>query len=365
MDWSLLIFIFVVLFFAYRGYKRGLLKSVSRVASLVAGYVAVLLYTEQVSTILESQSQLHGIVSYVSAALILFFGAAIGVSFLFWLVEKLLPTSEDTSVASSLGGATVGLVIGVIAAIVIVWTFAFVRDMRPKEDLDAVANIKESRIEHLASRVASKAVNIALSMSSAKPEVINLGTALIAAPAEIAQHAQRLTASNDLNRLLGDPKNQAVLNRGDIGAVKKLPAFRQLAKNPDMLALAKSAGMLGESADNTQAGETALARQITNIWKRTQRVKNNKRAQEILSDPEFQQKVQSGNPIDLLTNVRLLELADIIFADNAAPANTKNNSSNSVQPNDSLQQISEEEIKIFSWVDENGRIHYSDIKDKP
>ncbi len=161
MDWSLLIFIFVALFFAYRGYKRGLLKSVSRVLSLVAGYVAVILYTEQVSTILESQSQLHGIVSYVSAALILFFGAAIGVSFLFWLVEKLLPTSEDTSVASSLGGATVGLVIGVIAAIVIVWTFAFVRDMRPKEDLDAVANIKESRIEHLASRAGGMVIGSA------------------------------------------------------------------------------------------------------------------------------------------------------------------------------------------------------------
>ncbi len=365
MDWSLLIFIFVVLFFVYRGYKRGLLKSVSRVLSLVAGYVAAIFYTEQVSAILESQYQLHGIVSYVSTALVLFFGAAIAVSLLFWLFEKLLPATEDTSVASSLGGATVGLLIGVIAAIVIVWTFAFVRDTRPVEDLDAVAKIKDSRIERLASRVASKAVNTALSMASAKPEVTNLSTALIAAPAEIAQHAQRLTASNDLNRLLGDPKNQAVLNRGDIGAVKKLPAFQQLAKNPDMLALARSAGMLGESTDNTQAGEAALARQIIDIWKRTQRVKNNKRAQEILNDPEFQQKVQSGNAIDLLTNAHLLELADIIFADNAAPANTRNNNSNSVQPDDSLQEISEEEVKIFSWVDENGRIHYSDVEGEP
>ena len=132
-----------------------------------------------------------------------------------------------------------------------------------------------------------------------------------------------------------------------------------------MLALARSAGMLGESTDNTQAGETALARQITDIWQRTQRVKNNKRAQEILNDPEFQQKVQSGNPIDMLTNVGLLELADIIFSDTAVPADARNNDSNSVQPDSSLQEISEEQIKIFSWVDEDGRIHYSDVESKP
>ena len=46
-----------------------------------------------------------------------------------------------------------------------------------------------------------------------------------------------------------------------------------------------------------------------------QRVKNDARVQEIVSDPQFQQKLQSGNPLDLLTDLRLLELANIIFAD--------------------------------------------------
>lgn len=29
MDWSLIIFLIVILFFAYRGYRKGLLKSVA------------------------------------------------------------------------------------------------------------------------------------------------------------------------------------------------------------------------------------------------------------------------------------------------------------------------------------------------
>jgi len=360
MDWSLLLFIVVMLFFAYRGYKKGLLKSLSRIFSLVAGYIAAILYTEQFSAVLESQYQLQGIIGFLTAALVLFFSAAIAVSILFWIFAKLLPATDSPSTASSLGGATVGLMIGVIVAIAIVWTYAFVRDIHFAKDADTEANLNPSKIESLASNVASKVVNTALSMGSARPEITNLGTALIASPAEIAQHAKRLSSSNDLNELLSDPGNQALLNRGDVAAVKNLPALRKLARNPDMLALAKSAGIVDDSVNNSGAVETALAEQLTDIWGRVHRVRNDQRVQEILNDPEFQQKIQSGNPIDLLTNARLLELADIIYADEALPGDE----SDSVKPESSQQPSSEEKVKIFSWVDEDGRIHYSDSEDE-
>ncbi|MBT8434066.1 MAG: CvpA family protein [Gammaproteobacteria bacterium] len=363
MDWSLLLFIVVMLFFAYRGYKKGLFKSLSRILSLVAGYIAAILYAGPFSAVLGSQYQLQGIVGFLAAALILFFSAVIAVSILFWILAKLLPATDSPSTASSLGGATVGLVIGVIVAIAIIWTYAFVRDIHFARD--AEANFKPGKIERLASNVASKVVNSALSMGSARPEITNLGTALIASPAEIAQHARRLSSSNDLNELLRDPDNQALLNRGDVAAVKNLPALRKLARNPDMLALAKYAGIVDDSANNSDAVETALATQLTDIWGRVHRVRNDRRVQEILNDPEFQQKIQSGNPIDLLTNARLLELADIIYADEAAPSGAGQVESNSVQPESSRQPSSEEKMKIFSWVDEDGRIHYSDTEGEP
>ena len=365
MDWSLVIFILVVLFFVYRGYQKGLLRSLSRIISLVAGYVVAILYTEQVAAILDSQYQLQGIVWLVATALILFFATAVMVNILFWLLAKLLPSPESASIAGSLGGAMVGLVIGVIAAIAIVWTFMFVRDMRQAQFADATINTKQTRIESLASRAASMAVHAAMSVSSAKPEVTNLSTALMASPAEIAQHAQRLSGSDDLNSLLADPEAQALLNRGDVDAVRNLPALQRLARNPDLLALAKSAGMLGNSSNNSRAVETALASHITDIWQRMRRVRDDQRVQQILNDPEFQQKIQSGNPFDLLTNARLLELADIIYADEPVPDDTNNGGSSSMQPESSLQKKPEEEIKIFKWVDEDGRIHYSNIEEKP
>ena len=168
-----------------------------------------------------------------------------------------------------------------------------------------------------------------------------------------------------MNNLLGDPETQALLDRGDVKAVRNLPALRQLARNPDMLALAESAGLLNDTDSGSQAVEAALASHITDIWRRTNRVRNDQRVQQILNDPGFQQKLQTGNPLDLLTDTRLLKLADIIYADETLSDEANTASPGSIQPANGPQPGADGEIKIFSWVDEDGRVHYSDTEKKP
>ncbi len=360
MDWSLIIFITVVAYFAYRGYQKGLLKSLSRVLSLLAGYVASIIFTGQTADIVGSVFELQGIVTFVIAALFLFIAGGIAVSFLFLLIGKLLPEKETPSAASSLGGAALGSGVGVAIAFIIVWTFAFVRDIRPEIETVASVETEMSSIENLTNQVAGKVVNTAMSLTSAEPEITKLSTALVKAPAEVALQAKRLASSNDLSALLGDPRNQAMLNSGDVKAVQKLPAFQQLMNNTDMLALAKSAGMLSEPAD-TGGVEVALAGQLVDIWGRMQRVQNNSRVQEILADPEFQQKIQSNNPVDLFTNARLLELADIIFSDTATPGNTTDKTASSVQSESSLPAVPKKPTRIHSWTDKEGVMHFTDV----
>ena len=262
--------------------------------------------------------QLQGIAAFITASLILFIGAGFAVNLLFWIVTKLLIEDETVSWPSSIGGAVLGSVVGVLLAIVIVWTYALLRDIHPTTKFDTATQTSPSEVEHLVSKVAGKAVNTAMSLSSAEPEVARLSAALVESPAEIGQQAQRLIQSQDLAALLQDPNNQAILNSGDTAALQQLPAFQQLVKNPDLQALARSAGMLDSVAVSNQTVEAELAGQLTDIWSRMQRLKNDARMQEILADPEFQRKIQSGNPMELLTNPRLLELADVIFSDNAA-----------------------------------------------
>ena len=364
MDWSLILFIIVLAFFAYRGYRKGLLKSLSRVLGLIAGYLAAILYARYVSTLVESNTPLQGIAAFVAASLILFIGAGIVINLLFRVMEGLMPEKQGESKGSSYGGAAVGLMAGLAVAVVLVWTFGFVRDMQPERKVATPAQAPKSAIETFANTAASEVVSMALSLSSAKPEIVSLSTALIESPGEIAQQAQRLANSNDINALLRDPANQAVINANDLDALQALPAFQQLARNPDLLALTKSAGMLDE-ANNTAAVEIELASQITDIWGRMQRMKDDKRVQEILSDPEFQQKIQSGNPVDMLSNSKLLELADIIFADES-PANMngsgqQNKQTNTAQAdNSSTEKPAKKGTLIYSWTDKNGKTHYSD-----
>lgn len=357
---SLFLFLILVLFFAYRGYKKGLFKSIVKVLSLIAGYAATILYILPVSSVLEAKFQLSGIAAFIIASTVLFIGAFVSVNLLLRLVGKLWSKSKDKSTVSAIGGAVVGSLVGIIVAIVLVWGFTLANNLRPVAPGQVLTEKPSSLIERVAKQVVRHVAEVILSATSTSPELKNLSRVLIETPGEISQQVQRLAKSNDLNALFGDPGNQAVLNSGDAGAVQQLPAFQRLVKNPDMLSLAKSAAMLGESGDNVELAETTLAVQTTETWLRVQQVKNDQRVQEIMNNPEFLAKLQSGNPLDLLTNSKLLELANIIFEDKNA--GNRSATSEVKQP---LPDTIKKQTKIYSWTDDEGRVYYSDVDPKP
>ena len=395
MDWPLIVFVVVIIYFGYRGFRHGFMKSVARILSLVAGYAAAILFAGDVSEIVEAQVQLQGIAAFVTASLILFVGAGFVVNLFFWLLQKAFFSETRISTASALGGAAVGSLVGLLLALVVVWTVGLVRDLRPAEivaggqlpdgglaagsglvpnrvsALDATAKAPASKIEKLANQVASKAVGSAMSLGDASPEVVNLSSALMASPAEVTQQAKRVMDSKALAELLRDPANQAVLNSGDYQAVAGLPAFQKLVRDPDLQALARSTGMLEAGGADNQAVADELAVQLTDIWGRVQRVKNHPRVQEIIVDAEFQQKIQSGNPMDLLTNAKLLELANIVFADDLPPAEGNypgaaqiptGQSAGDVAPQQPAVQKKKPKKQLYRWTDKDGRIYYSDVK---
>ena len=348
MDWSLILFIAVVLFFAWRGFRNGLYKSLARVVSLLAGYGCAILFTGKLTPLIESEFGLAGIAGFITASLILFAGASFAVSLIFWLVGKLLLDPGPPSTASAAGGGAIGSLVGVLLALIVVWTWGFVRGMQPVAD--SVAHTPPGKIEALANRAASGVVASAMDLGSAQPEVSNLSAALVASPGEIAQRGKRLLENKDLIDLINKPENQRLLDSGDISRVQSLPEFQRLVRDPDLQALASAAGMDQESG---AAMEAKLAQQLTETWNRVQRVKNNRRVQEIINNPEFLQRVRSGNPLELINNAELLELADIIFADESPLA----------EPRDTAASAeSGGEARVYRWTDSSGRVQYSDQK---
>ena len=124
-----------------------------------------------------------------------------------------------------------------------------------------------------------------------------------------------------------------------------------------MIAMARVTGY-GEGDDL----ERELAQQVTDIWERTQRVKNHPRFQAIVSDPEFIAVAQSGNPLALLTDSRLLELADIIFEDDGNPTRGSSDLSGDLPglPTGEPDGSAPRQTQIYQWTDSSGRLHFSD-----
>ena len=83
--------------------------------------------------------------------------------------------------------------------------------------------------------------------------------------------------------------------------------------------------------------------------------------------------MQSGNTLELLSDDRLLELASIVFGDaegagaelapldSPAAAPTPSKQIKSAEPRKAADPATKKK-KIYTWTDENGRLHISDVK---
>lgn len=345
MNWSLILFVVVVALFAWRGFRSGFVKSVARVLAVVAGYAAAILFAGELSRLLEARFGLQGIAAFAAASAALFLLAASVVLLLSWLLRRFIPGDGRITLPSAIGGGVVGALVGVLLAIVIVWSFAFVRDFAPGRGPVALAATPGNSLEDFANRVAGRAVSAAMSAGDVQPELARISSAMMENPAEMALRTRRLMESAELQALMQDPRNRRILDSGQAELVQKMPAFRALVANPDMIEMARVTGY-GEGGDL----EAHLAQQFTDIWGRTQSVKKDPRFQAIVNDPEFVATVQSGNPLALLTDSRLLELAEIIFEEK--PVATPD-----VMPAPPLK-----ETEIYQWTDSSGRVHFSDKK---
>ena len=346
MSLSFLLFVVVVALFAWRGFRSGLLKALARVLAVVAGYAAAIVFGGRVAGVFEDRFGLQGLLALGAASAALFVGAAALVTLLFWILQRFLPRKQEVSIPSAVGGGVVGGLVGVLFAIVIVWAFAFVRDMAPGAGGNTVAGAAAGGLEAFANRVAGRAVSTAMSAADVEPEIARFSGAVLADPAEMTQRTQRLMESPELQALIQDPRNRQVLDSGNAERVQELPAFRALVANPDLVEMARIAGY----ADGPER-EAELAAKFTDIWGRTQRVKNDPRVREIVNDPEFRAAVESGNPVALLGNRQLFDLAGIIFADDSLPdAATQFESADPARA----------PTKIYQWTDSSGRTHFSD-----
>lgn len=342
---SWLLFAILVGIFTYRGYRQGIWVAASRLLSLVLAYVSALLFSPRLAPLIESHTVIKGMAAYVSAGLVLFLGTSLLLSFLFSLFAK---RARVPSTLSSALGAVMGFGIGSVVGLVAVFAFSYLVEVWPGSSV-SLRDRPPNAIERLARGSASKVMSWIGSFSDMEPATAKLSAALVSEPRKVISHVQNLQRNPDMQTLFSEPRYQAVLSQGDVEAIRQLPPFQNLVVSEDMQALMEVSGLDESARDN----EVVLAEQISKLWQRSDRIKNDARLSALLDDPELRDQLEGGNPAVLLNNEKFMEVVKLLLQDSP-------DTSAATQPQG--RQSAAEPAEIYRWVDADGNVHYGDSK---
>jgi len=341
MDISLIIFIAIVIIAAFRGYKTGLIAIIIRIVSLLGAYVAALLFAKPFGQWLQNTTDIQGLWTYPLAGMILFVGTSLLLSMIFSFSSKLMVKEKQlVSTASSLSGALLGGLVGVLIAIFAVWFFSTIKEVINTKKGQPI--IPPTQIEQTSKELAAKVVTVVVEKVSEQPELAAASGALLANPAENMARIQRINQSGGFKKLFKNESMQVVLDSGNSQAVKSRPEFQRLVNNSDFIALSKAFGF----SENSGEMQQQVADKMTTVWMQIKTIQFDPEFNSRLKDPEIQTMLKSGDIYSMMTSKKVEELLNII--------------SSVKLPDGILTNTKVENKSVNRWVDEKGRVHYSD-----
>lgn len=357
-----IIFIVCVALFAFIGYRKGIIKLTFRFLSLLGAYIAAILFTASLGSYLNENSQLNGILGYLVAGLTLFIATSLILSALFAIINKLI-TRDDAklSTPAKVAGGAAGALVGGIVGILLVWVISISGQLLEPSNpalVDHETPEDMGVVEHMAKKITGSAIKTAITATTDQPEFAELTSKLLESPQVAIQHMRGITDSTEFRDLFLAARNQQILNSGNIDQIKQIPAFKQLMANQHFQAI--SEGII--DPDSELSYDDQMAEKIRDMWARAQFVKNDPATQAVFNDPELKQLINQGNLLQLLNSQKVVELFERIMSEEA---NQYSEQLKQLAPLTTLTKTTEEAVKknkIYKWVDEHGRVHYSDKK---
>ncbi|HSC67519.1 MAG TPA: CvpA family protein [Cellvibrio sp.] len=396
-----IVFFALLAFFTWRGYQKGFIGSITRVLGWIVAYPAAIILTRPVAKLLMQHTALDGLIVYFIAGTAIFLLVSLLVSLLLRLLASFIPDNDTTQVGSKIGGAGIGVLMGALVGLLVVYAMGLVLTptVQPpqQEQASTTTSINEatgdierapaigvpqirdldksndSFIEASAKKLIGSAAGAAVDLALDDKTTTQITKAFVQDPQSMLTHVQQVTNSGQMKELIADEKIQSILTTGDTNALMREPGFQQLMDDPSVQAL------LSQSEVASSEGSQAAAEKMVQAWNRVQTIKHDPRVIAIISDPEFQQQLNSSNKLPLMMNPKLNQLTEIIFNSETTPANgmtgyqvqDMKDSSVNIPANDPANETTVDEdtkpkTTIYRWTDEKGQVHYSDkpIKDK-
>jgi uncharacterized membrane protein required for colicin V production len=401
MHISTIVFFALLAFFTWRGYQKGFIQSITRILSWIVAYPAAIFFTKPLAKWLIANTALDGLLVYFIAGTSIFLAVSLIVTLLLNLLAKLIPENETTEKSSKIGGAGVGVLMGAIIGLLVVYGLNLITTPKPSpatiasnnnatEDtapqnestttavgVPRITDLEKSRdsfIEASAKKLIGTAAATAVDLALDDKTTTQVTKAFVEDPQSMLTNVQQVVNNDQLKELMADEKIQSIMTTGDTHALMNSPAFKELMNNPNVQSL------MTQSAVGSDAGSQAAAEKMITAWNRVQTIKHDPRVIAIISDPEFQQQLNSPNKLQLMMNPKLNQLTEIIFSNETIPANgmtkyqvrdvnttnqTDAATSNNIQPAQA-EDDGKAPATIYRWTDENGQVHYSDkpVQDK-
>jgi uncharacterized membrane protein required for colicin V production len=400
MHITTIVFFALLAFFTWRGYQKGFIGSITRVLGWIVAYPAAIVFTKPVAKLIMQHTSLDGLIVYFIAGSAIFLLVSFLVSLLLNLLAKFIPETDATQVGSRIGGASVGVLMGALVGLLVVYAIGLlltpktqplqqeqVSDISLADNSDTTNNThrapatgvphvrdlaksNDSFIEASAKKLMGNAAATAVDLALDDKTTTQITKAFVENPQSMLTHVQQVANDGQMKNLMADEKIQSILTTGDTNALLRDPGFQELMNNPSVQAL------MSQSDVKSEAGAQAAAEKMVQAWSRVQTIKHDPRVIAIISDPEFQQQLNSSNKLPLMMNPKLNQLTEIIFSSEATPANGMGNyqvqdinegaTDTAPATNNAADEESKPAVTIYRWTDENGRVHYSDkpVKDK-
>lgn len=397
MHLTTIVFFALLAFFTWRGYQQGFIGSITRVLGWIVAYPAAILFTKPTAKLLMQYTALDGLIVYFIAGAAIFLLVSFLVSLLLNLLAKLIPETTATRIGSRIGGASVGVLMGALVGLLVVYAISVAltpkaqpaqqehtnQELMAESESDAhqvpatdvphirdLAKSNDSFIEASAKKLIGSAAATAVNLTLKDETTTQITQAFVENPQSMLTHVQQVANDGQMQNLMADENIQSILTTGDTQALIHDPAFKALMNNPSVRAL------MSQSDVNSEVGSQAAAEKMVLAWNRAQTIKHDPRVIAIISDPEFQQQLNSPNKLPLLVNPKLNQLTEIIFNSEATPTRgleqyqVQDINQETTEAAPTMNNAAKEDAKpastIYRWTDENGQVHYSDkpMKDK-
>lgn len=410
MHITTIVFFALLAFFTWRGYQKGFIGSITRILGWIVAYPAAIIFTKPVAKILMEYTALDGLLVYFIAGSAIFLLVSFLVSLLLNLLAKLIPENDATKTGSRIGGAGVGILMGALVGLLVVYAIGLVitpkaqplqqeiaSDALSAGDTESAVNSNDtvntnntpaagvphirdlgksndSFIEASAKKLIGNAAATAVDLALDDKTTTQITKAFVENPQTMLTHVQQVANDGQMKDLMADEKIQSLLTTGDTQALMRTAEFQSLMDNPSVQAL------MAQSDVDSEVGSQAAAEKMVQAWNRVQTIKHDPRVIAIISDPEFQQQLNSPNKLPLMMNSKLNQLTEIIFSSETTPANgmgtyrvqnmddaTTGSHVNPAANNPVIEDDSKPATTIYRWTDENGQVHYSDkpVQNKP